>query len=162
MKLLVSLLTTLSIALNSIPFNLSRQNPPRLLDAFILAYDAMYIDARAYETDYIILDMESFYFKDTTHEDREKMIEYFRKYDKTVLNASLFKLQQIGLADKLGGLKISARVLMITNIQSNDSQGIFIEGYNWGGSLAASYYRIHFKIVDNNWKIIKVELLGFS
>jgi hypothetical protein len=99
---------------------------------------------------------------DTTHEDREKIIQYFGKYDKTVLNASLFKLQQIGLADKLGGLKISARVLMITNIQSNDSHGIFIEDYNWGGSLAASYYRIHFKVVDNNWKITKVELLGFS
>lgn len=66
MKLLVSLLTTLNLTLNSVSFNLSRQNPPKLLDAFILAYDEMYIDAKAYETNFIILDMESFYFKNTT------------------------------------------------------------------------------------------------
>lgn len=162
MKLLVSLLTTLSLTLNSIPFNLSKQTPPKIIDAFILAYDAMYIDAKAYKTDYIILDMESFYFIDTTHEDRDKAIAYFRKYNKTVLNTSLFKLQQIGLADKLGQLKISGRLLMLTNVQSDNSQGIVIEGYNWGGTLAASIYRIHLKVVDNNWKIMKVELLGFS
>lgn len=51
---------------------------------------------------------------------------------------------------------------MLANVKSDNSQGIVIEGYNWGGTLAASYYRIHLEIVDNNWKIMKVELLGFS
>ena len=162
MKLLVSLITTLSLTLNSVPSNLSRQNPPNLIDAFILAYDAMYTDDKDHNKDYIILDMESLYFTDTTHEDREKAIAYFKKYNKTVLNASLFKLQQIGLADKLGQLKISGRLLMLSNVQSDNSQGIVIEGYNWFGPIAASYYRIHLKVVDNNWKIMKVELLGFS
>lgn len=162
MKLLVSLITTLSLTLNSVPSNLSRQNPPNLIDAFILAYDAMYTDDKDHDKDYIILDMESLYFTDTTHEDREKAIAYFKKYNKTVLNASLFKLQQIGLADKLGQLKISGRLLMLSNVQSDNSQGIVIEGYNWFGPITASYYRIHLKVVDNNWKIMKVELLGFS
>lgn len=81
MKLLVSLITTLSLTLNSVPSNLSRQNPPNLIDAFILAYDAMYTDDKYHNKDYIILDMESLYFTDTTHEDREKAIAYFKKYN---------------------------------------------------------------------------------
>lgn len=36
------------------------------------------------------------------------------------------------------------------------------ESYNWFGPIAASYYRIHLKVVNNNWQIVKVELLGFS
>lgn len=51
---------------------------------------------------------------------------------------------------------------MLTNVQSNNSQGIVIEAYNWFSTIAASYYRIHLKVLDNNWKVMKVELLGVS
>ncbi|MFT8343410.1 MAG: hypothetical protein ABF652_18550 [Clostridium beijerinckii] len=36
------------------------------------------------------------------------------------------------------------------------------ESYNWFGPIAASYYRIHLKAVNNSWRIEEVELLGFS
>ena len=39
--------------------------------------------------------MESLDFAETTPEDRKKMIEHFSKYNKIVLNASLFKLKEI-------------------------------------------------------------------
>lgn len=75
------------------PLQFSRENSSKLLDAFILAYDAMYIDAKAYETDYIILNMESFYFIDTTHEDREKYI-YFN-FILVIFFKYLFKVYKI-------------------------------------------------------------------
>ncbi|WP_300385668.1 hypothetical protein [Clostridium sp.] len=48
-----------------------------------------------FNENYIILDMESYDFASTTYGERKDTIKYFYKYNKSVLNASLFKLQQI-------------------------------------------------------------------
>lgn len=163
MKLLISLLTTLSIALNTVPCNLSiKYETPRIIDAYILAYDAMYSGDKEPPRDFIILDMESIYFTDTTYVDREKAIKHFQRYNKPVLNASLFRLQQIGLADKMGQLKINGDLLMITNVTPDNKKGLVIEGSKWFGPIAAYHYRIRFKIINRNWKVVEIKSLGVS
>lgn len=163
MKEIIALITTLSMIFNPLVQNLDKENNyPRIIDAFILAYDTMYNADKGEDKEYIILDMESIYFTDTTQEEREVAIEHFNKYNKTVVNASLFKLQQIGLADKLGRLKINAYLLMLTNVTSDSDDGIIIEGLKWMGPVGAYQYRIRMKIINGKWTVIENKLLGVS
>lgn len=163
MKQIVTLITAFSIILNPLLQNVDKENNhPRIIDAYILAYDTIYNADKEESKDYIILDMESIYFTDTTYEDRELAIEHFNKYNKTIANASLFKLQQIGLADKLGRLKINAYLLMLTNVTSDSDDGIIIEGSKWMGPVGAYQYRIRMKIINGKWSVIENKLLGVS
>ncbi|GFZ31969.1 hypothetical protein CSC2_24950 [Clostridium zeae] len=162
METVISLISALSIA-----FSISTSNDykqPRIIDAFILAYDEMYKgDSGLSSKKYIILDMESLYFTDTTYEEREKAIQYFnKKYNKTVLNASLFRLQQIGLASNIGSLRIDGNLLMFTSIEPNVDGGIVVKGYNWVSPVGASEFRIILNIIDGQWKVIESKLLGVA
>lgn len=58
-----------------------------------------------------------------------------------MLNASLFKLKEIGLANQFGNLKINSMILMIKNITpiASDSR-IKIEGIKYVGPVAINYY----------------------
>lgn len=93
---IITMLMTTILSFNTITSPSMVENLiPKPIDTFILAYDAMYNAPEDFKTDYLILDMESLDFAETTPEDRKKMIEHFRKYNKVVLNASLFKLKEI-------------------------------------------------------------------
>lgn len=163
MKEIIALITTLSIFFNPSVQNLDKENNhPRIIEAIILAYDTMYNADKSDNRDYIILDMESIYFTDTTYEDREVAIEHFSKYNKTVVNASLFKLQQIGLSDKIGRLKINGFLLMLTNVTSDSDNGIIIEGSKYMGPAGSYQYRIRMKIIDGKWTVIENKLLGIA
>ncbi|WP_160673401.1 hypothetical protein [Clostridium sp. C8-1-8] len=164
MKLLMSLITSITIATSYFIPDISQRNTnPRIIDAFILAYDAMYSeDKDLSHHNNIILDMESVYFTDTTHEEREKAIDYFKKYNKQLLNASLFKLQQIGLASDMGQLKLDGVLLMMTEVSADIPDGIIIRGYKWRGPIAAREYKIRLKVIDGNWKVVEVKLLGVA
>lgn len=163
MKLLISLSTSLVLAVNTLPWNIHREDgTDRMINAFIMAYDEMYKGFTDLPDDYIILDLESIHFIDTTYEDRQKAIEYFKKYNKTILNASLFKLQEIGLAGSNGQLKIKGILLMITCIQPDEKGGVIIEGYKWHGPVAAYNYKLRFKVVDEKWIFVEVVSLGIA
>ncbi|GFP74831.1 hypothetical protein [Clostridium fungisolvens] len=164
MDRVISLISALSIAFSISTTSVSEFKQPRIIDAFILAYDEMYKgDSGLSSKKYIILDMESLYFTDTTYEEREKAIQYFtKKYNKTVLNASLFKLQQIGLASNIGSLRIDGNLLMFTSIKPNIDGGIVAKGYNWVSPVGASEFRIMLKIIDGQWKVVESKLLGVA
>lgn len=73
MKLLLSIITAYSLIFNTVIINKSIENDyPKIIDAYILAYDAMYSQSNNPKLDYIILDMSSYFFADTTYKDREK------------------------------------------------------------------------------------------
>ena len=92
-------------------------------------------------------------------EDRKKMIEHFSKYNKIALNASLFKLKEIGLANQFGNLKINAMILMVKNITpiASDS-GIKIEGIKYVSPIAINYYDIYLVVKNGNWVLKSIEL----
>ncbi|WP_139259304.1 hypothetical protein [Clostridium intestinale] len=163
LKFFIPLLIVLNLSVTPVPANSPRQTgSDDIINAYVLAYEAMYTGDNEKRRDYIILDLESVYFTDTTYEQRQQAIEYFKKFNKPVLSASLFKLQEIGLADKRGEInKISADLLMITCAQPY-TDGMIIEGYKWTGPIAAYQYKIYLKFIDNKWKIEKVDLLGIS
>ena len=163
MKFLLSVITAINIATNVVPINTSIQKErPKLIDAYILAYETMYTANTEPPKDYIILDMESIHFTDTTYEERESAIQYFnKKFNKQIVNASLFKLQQIGLADKSGALKINAHLLMFTNVESID-KGIVTEGYKWVGPVAAYKYRVSVQYIDDKWQVTGLDSLGVA
>lgn len=141
---------------------------PRIIDAFIIAYDAMYsYNIMSYEKkdtkEYIILDMESSYFVDTTYEDRQKMINYFKKYNKEILNLSLFKLKEIRLVDEIGQIKINGEILMFTCVKSDEnSSGIIINGMKYHGPIAAYLYEMKLEVIDNEWKLIEIKEKGVA
>lgn len=164
MERVVSFISVLSIVFNISTSRISDYKQPRIIDAFILAYDEMYKGDKGLSSrKYIILDMESLYFTDTTYEEREKAIQYFnKKYNKTVLNASLFKLQQIGLANNMGSLKIDGNLLMFTSIEPDGEGGTVVKGYNWVSPVGASEFRIILKIIDGQWKVVESKLLGVA
>lgn len=145
-----------------------RQENPRIIDAFIIAYDAMYTyDIMNYEIEdtkeYIILDMESSYFSDTTYDDRQKMIDYFKKYNKEILNISLFKLKEIGLADSIGQIKINGDILMFTCVKPSDnSNGIIINGMKYHGPISAYLYEMKLEVIDNEWKLVEIKEKGVA
>lgn len=145
-----------------------KQERPRIIDAFIIAYDTMYsYDITSYAKkdtkEYIILDMESSYFADTTYEDRQKMINYFKKYNKEILNVSLFKLKEIGLADQIGQIKINGDILMFTCVkQDENSNGIIINGMKYHGPISASLYEMRLEVIDNTWKLIEIKEKGIA
>ena len=128
-----------------------------IIDAYIAAYDAMYNDTTGgfYEENkkYIILDMESFHWVDVSYEDKQKALEYFNKYKKTVVSSSLVHLKQIGLADKKNNLKIDGVLLMIEKIDFNSQ--IHIEGIKWVGPLAAQGFSITLDYIDKTWKVVE-------
>lgn len=160
MNFLICLITTCTITLNSIGAYINLDTPsPRIIDAITLAYHAMYTKTKNHTEDYIILDIESIYFVDTTFEERSELLTSFNKYNKTVLNSSLFKFQQIGLANKLGELKINARLLIINNLHSSDNP-LIIEGTNWFGPVDADLYRIELSIKNNKWSIKNINNVG--
>lgn len=164
MKIILSLMVVLSPAFNNILIKTinTEVNRPPSIDAIILAYDSMHTADKDPLRDYIILDMESIFFTDTTYEERKKVIEYFEKYNKPVLNASLFKLQQIGLANKMSELKINGELLMFSDIYPDDSAGIVFEGWKYYGPLGAKKYRIKLRVVNNKWSVIDVESIGVA
>ncbi|MNI80946.1 hypothetical protein D3C73_1375180 [compost metagenome] len=106
--------------------------------------------------------MESIYFKNVSNEDRQKAIQYFQKYNKPVLNASLFKLQQIGLAGQEGNLKLKGTLLMIIDIQQVENGGMILEGYKWYGPIAATKFRVTLKVIGDKWQVDKVDLVSVS
>lgn len=160
MKLILSLIQTLVILINTnIASSTIYNKNPRIIDAFKLAYDAIYTAHEPFDKSYIILDMESIHFVDTTYIEREDTIKYFSKYNKKVLNSSLFKLQEIGLANKSGQLQIDGVLLMITNI-TYESDGITIYGTKWIGPISAEYYKVNLKIINNMWTVIDIQSLG--
>jgi hypothetical protein len=78
MKLLISIITAFNLITNT--STLTKPNTTKfsnLIDVYILAYDTMLTGINEPILDYIILDMESIYFKDITYEDRQKAIQYF-------------------------------------------------------------------------------------
>lgn len=160
MNFLISLITTCSITFNSIGtfINLDTQSP-RIIDAITLAYHAMYTETKNHTEQYIILDMESVYFVDTTYEERETTLSSFNKYNKIILNSSLFKFQQMGLANKLGELKINGRLLMIENINFENNV-LIIEGTNWFGPVDANLYKVELLIENNKWTLKNIKLIG--
>ena len=163
MKLLISIITAFNLITNT--STLTEPNTTKfsnLIDVYILAYDTMLTGINEPILDYIILDMESIYFKDITYEDRQKAIQYFQKYNKPVLNASLFKLQQIGLADKLSNLKLKGTLLMMTNIEVSENNAMIIEGYRYHSPTGAARFRVTLKEKDDKWKVDKVDLVSVS
>ena len=122
MNLLLNIIIASCLFFNSNSDDLSiNYQYPRNIDALILAYDEMYNYNNNHFVDkeplrnFIILDMESIHFTDTTYEERQKAIKHFEEYGLIVLNASLFKLKEIGLANNLGSIKVDGYLLMITN-----------------------------------------------
>ncbi|MDU4327308.1 MAG: hypothetical protein E7I48_18300, partial [Clostridium celatum] len=103
MNLLLNIIIASCLFFNSNSDDLSiNYQYPRNIDALILAYDEMYNYNNNHFVDkeplrnFIILDMESIHFTDTTYEERQKAIKHFEEYGLIVLNASLFKLKEIG------------------------------------------------------------------
>jgi len=162
MRLLSSLITVSFFLFNGIVPNNTEGELPKIIDAFTLAYDAMYTREN-FNKDYIILDMESHDFTNTTYEERQNTINYFNKYNKTVLNASLFKLQQIGLADSFGNLKINGELLMLTCVKPNpEGSGIIIEGINYVSPIAANFYTIKLNVENNKWVLKNITLTAIA
>ena len=163
MKTIICLILSLSLNKNNITSIVNKQEKiPPFIDAIILAYDAMYIGDKEEGRDFIILDMESVYFTDTTYEEREKAINYFKKYNKKVLNSSLFKLKEIGLVDEIGQININGDLLMINSIVSDKDGSIVIEGYKYYGPISAYRYKVKLKVIDKQWKVINVEEVGVA
>lgn len=162
MRLLSSLITVSFFLFNGIVPNNAESEFPQIIDAFTLAYDAMYAQEN-FNKDYIILDMESYDFANTTYEERQNTINYFNKYNKTVLNASLFKLQQIGLADSFGNLKINGELLMLTCVKPNpEDSGIIIEGIYYVSPIAANFYTIKLNVENNKWVLKNITLTAVA
>lgn len=158
MSTLLSLI--LSLSLN---FNFYSNIPhPSLIDAYILAYDAIYNGDNEPKKDFIILDMESNYFVDTTYEERQKVIDHFNKYNKHILSASLFKLKEIGLANERGTIIINGDLLMMTYVYSTDERDLIIEGTKYHSEVAGYLYRVTLKKDTGSWEIKKVEKLGVA
>lgn len=162
MKLMINLVTTAILTFNLIAPCTKEEPHPRIIDAFILAYDAMYKAPDNFNKDYIILDMDSSDFAETTYEDRKKMMEYFKKYNKTVLNASIFRLKEIGLADSYGSLKINGLLLMFKCIKPNNSSGIIIEGIKYVSPTAANLYDIYLEVENNKWVLKSIKSTGVA
>lgn len=161
MNTLLSLILSLSLSFNTT--NMMEANDsrhPAFIDAIILAYDAIYTGDNEPRKDFIILDLESQYFVDTNYEERQKVIEHFNKYDKHVLSASLFKLKDIGLVDKLGNILINGDLLMITQLYSNKENNLVIEGMKYHSIVGAYIYRITLNHSEDQWKIEKNQVLG--
>ena len=163
MRYIITMLIITILSFNTITDTSMAEIVAKPIDAFILAYDAMYNAPENFKTDYLILDMESLVFAETTPEDRKKMIEHFSKYNKIVLNASLFKLKEIWLANQFGNLKINAMILMVKNITpiASDS-GIKIEGIKYVSPLAINYYDIYLVGKNGNWVLKSFELTGVA
>ncbi|MGL5381534.1 hypothetical protein, partial [Clostridium sp.] len=149
----------LSLTLNC---NFNFNTSPPLIDAYILAYDAMYNRDNQTKKDFIILDMESNFFENTTYEERQKVIEHFNKYNKHVLNASLFKLKEIGLANKRGDIIINGDLLTMNCVRSNGEGSLIIEGVKYHGVVSAYFYKITLKTHEGSWIIDKIEELGVA
>ncbi|MPQ44939.1 hypothetical protein [Clostridium tarantellae] len=166
MKLSINLLSVFilfnSLCLEEI-FNMNFEKP-RMIDAYTLVYEKMYSDHSKESGEYIILDMESLPFTNTTYEERQNTIQYFKKkYDKKILNSSLFRLQQIELADRIGNLNINGQLLMITNISSNeDTEGIIVNGINYISPVSARLYTIKLDIIDEKWIITSFHMNGIA
>lgn len=158
MNILLCLILSLNLNFNFHSYTVS----PPLIDAYILAYDAIYNGDSEPKKDFIILDMESNYFVDTNYEERQKLVEHFNKYNKQVLNASLFKLKEIGLTKENGTIIINGDLLTITNVYSNSEENLIIEGTKYYSSLAAYSYRITLKNDNGKWKIENIEGLGIA
>lgn len=153
MNLLCGIIISILIATTS-PVNIPNERKNTMIDAYIAVYDAMYNDKDLSEgTDYIILDMESYEWIDFSYEDKQKVIEHFNKYKKTVLSSSLVGLKQIGLVDKRDNLKINGVLLMIEKIDFESK--IKIDAIKWVGPVAAQGYSITLDNIDNTWKIIE-------
>jgi hypothetical protein len=155
----------LSLSLNFNLFSAIRptEKPlPPLIDAYILAYDAIYNGDNQPKKNFIILDMESNYFVDTTYEERQKAINHFSKYNKPVLSASLFKLKEIGLANKRDSIIINGDLLMMTHVYSEDAVSIVIEGSKYCSETCAYSYRVKLNINSGSWQIEKIEELGVA
>ncbi len=163
MQLLSILISTFFI-FNTVSINKNiKFISPRIIDAYILAYDAMYSQSENFEAGYIILDMESYFFADTSYEDREKMINNFRKYDKVIVNSSLFSLKEIGLVDNIGNLKLNGEILMIDCIDyTSYDNGIIIKALNYKSPIATKFYTINLAIENNSWVLKSITLDGVA
>ncbi len=165
MKSLLSIITTSIFIFNTIFININTENIyPRIIDAYILAYDAIYNQPENFKVDYIILDMESYFFADTTYEDRQKMINHFNKYNKVIVNSSLFNLKEIGLVDDLGNITLkNSELLMIDCIDyTSYDNGIIIKALNYKSPISAKFYTIKLTIENNEWILKSITLDGVA
>lgn len=164
MQLLLSFLTISLFIFNSASINKNIDTTsPRIIDAYILVYDSIYNQPEIIKGDYIILDMESYFFADTTYEDRQKMINDFNKYNKVIVNSSLFKLKEIGLVDKLGNLSLNGEILMIDCIDyTSYDNGIIIKAINYKSPIVAKFYTIKLAIENNEWILKSITLDGVA
>ena len=161
MNLLLNIIIASCLFFNSNSDDLSiNYQYPRNIDALILAYDEMYNYNNNHFVDkeplrnFIILDMESIHFTDTTYEERQKAIKHFEEYGLIVLNASLFKLKEIGLANNLGSIKVDGYLLMITNISSNEAGETIVEGSKYHSPVGSYQYKVTLKVINNAWSVI--------
>ena len=73
MRYIITMLIITILSFNTITDTSMAEIVAKPIDAFILAYDAMYNAPENFKTDYLILDMESLDFAETTPEDRKKI-----------------------------------------------------------------------------------------
>ena len=106
--------------------------------------------------------MESIHFTDTTYEERQKAIKHFEEYGLIVLNASLFKLKEIGLANNLGSIKVDGYLLMITNISSNEAGETIVEGSKYHSPVGSYQYKVTLKVINNAWSVIDTNLISIA
>lgn len=169
MNLLLNIIIASCLFFNSNSDDLSiNYQYPRNIDALILAYDEIYNYNNNHFVDkeplrnFIILDMESIHFTDTTYEERQKAIKHFEEYGLIVLNASLFKLKEIGLANNLGSIKVDGYLLMITNISSNEAGETIVEGSKYHSPVGSYQYKVTLKVINNAWSVIDTNLISIA
>ncbi|MNN92916.1 hypothetical protein D3C81_2112730 [compost metagenome] len=71
-------------------------------------------------------------------------------------------MQQIGLADEIGNLKMKGTLLMMTSVQSGEKQELIVEGYKYYGPVGAARFKITLNVINDKLQVIKVDLLSIS
>lgn len=85
------------------------------------------------------------------------------KYDKVIVNSSLFSLKEIGLVDNIGNLKLNGEILMIDCIDyTSYDNGIIIKALNFRSPIGAKFYTIKLAIENNSWVLKSITLDGVA
>ncbi|GAA0122533.1 MAG: hypothetical protein KID00_11745 [Clostridium argentinense] len=107
------------------------------------------------DIDYIAIDMNNKFFSEFGKEDKDKILDYLKKYNKTVMNKSLKDLNKEGFTDKFNRLNGNNKNGLFINIVDYKCKNnkIFIEAALYKGPFSVKGVKIVINNKDGRWNL---------
>lgn len=124
------------------------------IDVYKIALESFIPENGIADIDYIAIDLNAKFYDKISDKGKQETLNYFKKYDVQVFNASADTLKQKGLANEYGELFYNGKEGILLEIEQIDSVSdslVVMSGYWYVGLIAARGATTYINFKNGEW-----------